>query len=431
MKHIFLFLSLLFAVQIGQSQETWNTCNSTVTIIPAPSYDSTFVLSAPSRAALAKGMANWTPSTSGGVVEGTYSAIQTLITNSALEIGSLYKITDRGDRGIFLTAISTDEFAPTGYRLMLVPKTYQATAVDGNQWLGVWQPSLSPSTGDLAIWAGHVWENVAGNVGASNNDSELDAEWSVVSKSTFSNSEYIERIFGIVYDFDNDWIESQWDDNGNIFGKPYVGPGENLVDVSDWNFVTRDPDFRKNRMDGFINNIASSVQDNILIGYSMRGNICSSSIVENIMTGDITYNVCATIGYNTCFDDISGNEISGIISYNRCLAIEDNVRTSCDISHNANPGEITENTGSGSIEYNFNIGNISGNECGAIYRNTNLGNINNNTHDGTIYLNSNAGYITNCTGSGGFNVFSNINNGNINNPAGLTSANVTDAIVNK
>lgn len=64
MKHIFLFLSLLFAVQIGQAQEVWNACNSTVTIIPAPSYDSTFVLSAPSRAALAKGMANWTPSTS-------------------------------------------------------------------------------------------------------------------------------------------------------------------------------------------------------------------------------------------------------------------------------------------------------------------------------------------------------------------------------
>ena len=77
MKHIFLFLSILFAVQIGQSQETWNACNSTVNVIPAPSYDSTFVLSAPSRAALAKGMANWTPSTSGGASYLVYTALLT------------------------------------------------------------------------------------------------------------------------------------------------------------------------------------------------------------------------------------------------------------------------------------------------------------------------------------------------------------------
>jgi hypothetical protein len=66
MKQIILFLSLLFTVQIGTAQETWNACNSTVTVIPAPSYDSTFVLEAPSRAALQKGMANWVPASSGG-----------------------------------------------------------------------------------------------------------------------------------------------------------------------------------------------------------------------------------------------------------------------------------------------------------------------------------------------------------------------------
>ena len=77
MKHIFLFLSILFAVQIGQAQEVWNACNSTVTIIPAPSYDSTFVLSAPSRAALAKGMANWTPSTSSAASYLVYAALLT------------------------------------------------------------------------------------------------------------------------------------------------------------------------------------------------------------------------------------------------------------------------------------------------------------------------------------------------------------------
>lgn len=66
MKHILLILSLFASFQIGTAQEQWNDCNSTINVIPAPPYDSLFVLSDPSRAALAKGMANWTPSTSGG-----------------------------------------------------------------------------------------------------------------------------------------------------------------------------------------------------------------------------------------------------------------------------------------------------------------------------------------------------------------------------
>ena len=82
MKHILLFLSLFIASQI-YGQETWNACNSTVTIIPPPSYDSTFVLSAPSRAALAKGMANWTPSTSGGASYLVYTALLTQSGTSA------------------------------------------------------------------------------------------------------------------------------------------------------------------------------------------------------------------------------------------------------------------------------------------------------------------------------------------------------------
>ena len=77
MKHILFTLSLFALFQIGTAQETWNACNSTVTVIPTPSYDSTFVLSAPSRAALAKGMANWTPATSGGASYLVYTALLT------------------------------------------------------------------------------------------------------------------------------------------------------------------------------------------------------------------------------------------------------------------------------------------------------------------------------------------------------------------
>ena len=70
-----LIFSLLFLSSLSAfGQETWNVCNSTVNVIPQPSYDSTFVLSAPSRAALAKGMANWTPATSSGASYLVYTA---------------------------------------------------------------------------------------------------------------------------------------------------------------------------------------------------------------------------------------------------------------------------------------------------------------------------------------------------------------------
>ena len=76
MKRIAFILLFLSSLSV-YGQETWNTCSQTVTVIPQPSYDSTFVLSAPSRAALAKGMASWTPATSSGASYKVYTALLT------------------------------------------------------------------------------------------------------------------------------------------------------------------------------------------------------------------------------------------------------------------------------------------------------------------------------------------------------------------
>ena len=76
MKRIAFILLFLSSLSVF-GQETWNTCSQTVNVIPQPSYDSTFVLSAPSRAALAKGMASWTPATSSGASYLVYTALLT------------------------------------------------------------------------------------------------------------------------------------------------------------------------------------------------------------------------------------------------------------------------------------------------------------------------------------------------------------------
>lgn len=75
-----LFFFLLFASHFASGQDTWNVCGTTVQQYPAPSYDSTFVLEAPSRDALAKGMANWVP-TSGA----SYKVYTALLTQSGTD----------------------------------------------------------------------------------------------------------------------------------------------------------------------------------------------------------------------------------------------------------------------------------------------------------------------------------------------------------
>ncbi len=76
MKQFFLFISILFAFNLS-AQSTWNDVNEKVSTTPAPSYDSTFVLEAQSRAGIATGQANWVPASSGGASYLVYTALLT------------------------------------------------------------------------------------------------------------------------------------------------------------------------------------------------------------------------------------------------------------------------------------------------------------------------------------------------------------------
>jgi hypothetical protein len=138
--------------------------------------------------------------------------------------GSMYKITDRGDRGLFFNAISTTRFAATGTRLMLCPADY-AVELDeyDNNWIGVWHSTKTALINDLAIWGGHVWKNLTGDIGSSTDDVTLDStNWVLISKTSFTNHEYVELVFGVEFEWENDWICKQWDNKGNVFGLDYI-----------------------------------------------------------------------------------------------------------------------------------------------------------------------------------------------------------------
>lgn len=356
------------------------------------------------------------------IVSGIYQSVTLtdlntiLVPGDLLIPGMLYKIDTEGttwkDNGIFLQAISTNQLNKVGTRLFLAPGTYQTT-IDGfgNNWLGIWQSILTPSVGDLVIWGGLAWSNVNGLVGSPIDDFTLDSEWSAISKDTFSNGEYIEMLLECQFDYTNNWVEKQWDGNGNIFGIGYewntlvYSLTINPCDYSDWNYNSQIPApyiYDNNLPLGLYNNITS-----------IYGNTCLRINNNIVLNGPISGNVLYPYAF------IYNNNIQGSILNNVCYSIFDNTNGG-DISNNSNNGGIYQNSNGSNISYNSNVGSIFGNINVDILYNTNEGDILYNGVDYknffSIYYNSNKGaigYNENASGGGSVYIRQNTNIGNI------------------
>ena len=397
--------------------------------------------------------------------EVTYTDLTTnLIPGGLLTAGMLYKIdtqqTTYKDNGIFLKAISVNQLEKWGSRLFLAPLTYDTGSFGGFTWLGVWQSTLTPAIGDLAIWGGLVWSNVNGNVGSAVSQYALDAEWSVVGKDSFT-TEYVEVEMVIKYDLTNNWVEKQYDKNNNIVGISYEDAvllaltNENPCDISDWNYQSTGQAIfmiENNVPRGFYNNICNlyynfcmGIWDNRISG-NISTNVTNKNIYSNTNSGDINNN--NNIG------DIYLNSCNGSIQYNMNQGEIYNNSNAGNIQWNMNAGNINTNSNNGDIRYNKNGDEIASNSNnGDIAGNQNAGNIKNNSNDNSISGNANNGLIQgniaginfisgnlnngsiiNNSGVGGpWNIISNINNGQIGQiPAGPARvADVTDPVVNK
>lgn len=302
------------------------------------------------------------------LIEVTKSELDSLITANELKLGTCYKITDRGDRGITLTAISSNKLSLEGIRTMLCPKTYKLETLDTNIWKGVWHSTKIAAIDDLMIWGGLVWKNLTGAIGTATNDIALDAvNWIEIPKASFTNNEYIEIIFSIHYDYERDWIVKQWDKNSNEFGIPKEGYeeyistlGKNPVDISDWNYTNDDTTNElliRNKCVGIWNNVE---------GIKIHHNICTGAIYGNSFT--------------VANKSISGNYIGSPYG---------------SISNNRLPNSIDANYCEG-ISGNTNNGSINGNQIvGSINSNSNIGSIDTNLNGGSINSNSGTGNITN------------------------------------
>lgn len=244
-----------------------------------------------------------------------------LMNSNLLIPNTMYKITDRGDNGIFLVAISNNKFDEEGVRLMLIPTPSFPVGL-GGQWNHLID---NYDIGSYVYWMGYFYQSLTGNNGdAPNND---PVNWLRIEKSTeallyegeeFEIAAYIEAAFGVIYDIVDDWISRQWDTYGNVFGTSHIDKYSdsngyfNPVDVSDWVLVY----LRTNSVGGVImqNNVCEGIWGNLLYS-SWDGE--ELGIYDNFVRD-------GAIAYNRGYKYIRHNEVFGEdgITYNSNSNIE-------------------------------------------------------------------------------------------------------------
>jgi hypothetical protein len=407
-------------------------------------------------------------------VEVTYAAAEALVAGSTLVPGTLYKITDRGDRGIFLTALSVNEFSQTGHRLMLIPTSYAEGAsvtYNGNVYTSksVFNKgrfdNLEYAVDDLIIFNGHYWFCIDGAASGPPNDLAsiqeglFAASWLRIEKNDpLASLTYVEKWFDIKYDFSNDWIFEQSDNWGNVVGISYnqkqymYALTANPVDYTDWGLadfvysIGSNVTVSENKCPlGFYNNSTSSMTgDNMLI----HSNTCSA-IVNNFTAGNTIgirrntgktqevanvggivnnsyYPADLIIDENTFKSEgIYGNTVRVISGNISGYGISNNVAD--EIKYNIIWGGITDNTLAGfEITSNNVIDEISGNTCNGsitynrcttITDNSNTDYIAYNTNNSSIAANSNSGNIGYNSNNGVINI--NSNSGSIQHNSNL------------
>jgi hypothetical protein len=378
------------------------------------------------------------------IVGTTFSDLQTLVTESQLSPGTNYFITDNG---VMLTALTESTLSSQGIRTQSVVHSdlyYNPDTASVAVGLGVWTPELAPLAGARVVWGGRVWINTSSAVGTADDTITLSAaDWELEEGAEY----YQQKTFNIEFDFVNNWISCQSDNQGNILSETFeknsywgVIGSLNFADYCDWGNLY----IFNNTGSWIINNANQGViTDNTVVyihnnynSVDIFGNF-SDQIFNNSNTGHISKNIvqyirnnsCAAITQNVC-QTIDENTNTGDIIFNRNGGVITQNSNPGDISTNSNTGNITLNSKGGTIIKNSNTGDISNNSgTGDIYFNTNNGDISGNENLGGIYTNSNNGQIgptTDVTEE----IFNNTNNGSILNGA-LTPGNINDVIVDK
>lgn len=335
----------------------------------------------------------------------TYDSILSKRLNKQLISNKVYHITDK-DLGWYFTTSSNGTLSNTGLKVMYAPTTYKTEVLDGNNWRGMYDSTITNpiAIGDLMIWNTEVWKNLTGNIGSIINQQPDTTNWSFISSSSFTNNEYSPIVIHIQMDWDYDFgdggskglVIKGWDSRNNlIIGFRDYRTTTEPIDFTDW---------KQLQQMGAYGNKAFQIIDNVLnmtqtYNYYFHDNNTMSEIsnnqvknyfYNNIMNGSCQSNISNDIYDNNCIDmygngtpsirtDMYHNYVNGYMDGNVCSGgIYNNVTTQ-DLQYNAetagNTMEIGLNIVNGWIQ--FNVG--AGNGVIKIIQNKNNGNIGNSS----------------------------------------------------
>lgn len=112
------------------------------------------------------------------MIEVTYSQLSSYITASALFPNGVYKITDRGDAGIIVQAVSTNLLSKTGIRIMMCPKKEVYNYNPHGNYVGVWRNWKGRYSMTDVVGGGFtVGYHVTNGSGTTARVSEVDMGW--------------------------------------------------------------------------------------------------------------------------------------------------------------------------------------------------------------------------------------------------------------
>jgi hypothetical protein len=214
------------------------------------------------------------------------------------------------DKGIILTAETTEKFSPNAKRIQSIVKSSYYSA--SGTYKGLWVPYGSYAINNSVLYSGKIWRNTTGNVGTAASVFALDSTNWALSAST---AHLTTGVFGVHYDIFKDNVYEQWDNFGN---RVKVELNTNLTgqrgytDVTDWLHPRR----YGNTTYGLFNNTSTEIYANNVKG-PVYNNWLAEDIHSNSNLGEISYNQNAgEIAFNTNAGPIKGNANSGYISYN-------------------------------------------------------------------------------------------------------------------
>jgi len=213
----------------------------------------------------------------GSLINVTYSEAVDLISNSNLNEGFHYKITDRADAGIILLAVSTNQFSLEGQGIFLNPDFQGAGALSADVQ-GVWYVGGEAGyvNGNIVFWNGNHYEVTDDAAFAGKDPSDNSLAYTLLSKSVVNG--YIEEVDFILYDFVGDSIFKRQDKRGNDINTNYVNSFQWGNDVVTDVVVVKSSDIDIQNQRGSISRIKIQGQNN---GYLSADNNFTGVFVNN------------------------------------------------------------------------------------------------------------------------------------------------------